>query len=1061
MISVIFFVLLQPKNKPSKLTSPKSLLMKKLFFLIAFLVFSISSFATLPEDGTLCVYLKSGKVEIVPGKLIKQHSSDTHFLNITLQNDSVLTYKMSEVDSLGNVPTNHPNFTMFKFNNKYNHNVYVDVFAEIGENEITATIPSIGKSLTPSYQLDQMDGVVTVDGVPQTSKVSRHRFDKPVVYTLVCPNSQELYYTKIQDEVWSDPIPGKPTTQKIPLNASMLSTNAPSNYGEDLHNLVDNDVYTFFHSTWGGGSYTPLPLTESPYIEVSLQEDLDKFVFEYTTSNSHNNRFPYEFIIQASKDKRSWVNQDTINEKDGIPQTGYGQFYKSPTIHLKDSYRYLRFKLTKASHKNYLVLAELALYKVIAETPDTPSQLISPAKYEYRWQAYGKKMPVKINWLTDQATNVPRVDIDVQNGQMIEDKTTYLSALLTIDGAGVFPNMTESILIRGRGNISWVGTGKSPYRIKFPQSAKPFGLTKGRNWVLLANRQGGSMMTNAVGMKIANMVKTSGANEMIPVELYINGEYRGSYNFTQHVGLHNNSVDIIEDNAVLLELDSYYDEDYRFRSDYYNLPTNVKDPDYSEPSPTPRYVTFEMIKEDFNHFCQKIYEGTNDYTDLMNVPMFARFLLVNDLIQNYELNHPKSCFLYKEDMLAMHSQYIFGPVWDFDWGFGYRSGSGYCLKDPETDLLNSMNGIGGQFFRDVFTNDIIQRAYYKEWKKFMESGLQEVMEYIDDYYQYAQQSFRNNASRWGDGNNYDREAEKMKKWLTTRAEYIYSHLKTFDLNEKLPIEVGDVNEDGAITIADAICVQNHILNLPVETFNAQQADANKNGKINITDAVWIVALAMKTEANQEQLMQLPAANGALLANKFMATMGTESIMPLTLQIKDEGYQATQFDLTLPEGLTFTEITLPEEWHSQTVEFAELGNQKYRVAIYSSNGMHLPKGNATLQLHVTPNEMIAHEARIVSLDAASLVTNEGEDNRMSCLSTTFDIEDTTGIANNAAKEIVNGGKMLTVESLNDGDIKIYTMDGRLVKRCQVKAGMNTIALPSGIYIVNQQKVVINN
>ena len=1035
--------------------------MRKVYLLLfTFLSIFLASNAGTATNDTLSIYLKSGKVDIIPNDYIKKQESKANTFLVTLNNDSLITYNLNEVDSLGGIPKDFPNFTMFKFNNKYNHNVYVDVFATIGENEITATIGAIGKSLTPSFQVSDPNALVFVDNELQTTKVSRHRFEKPVVYTITTPNYRRLDYIKVKDEIWSEETQGKCETEEIPLTVDMLSTNAPSNYGEDLDKLLDNNNDTYFHSTWGSGAYEKLPLNVAPYIEVSLNEAIEKFVFEYVTSSVHNNRYPHEFLIQASNDQKKWVDVATINESDGMPTYGMNAHFTSPCIRMKNQYRYLRFNMTRSSYKNYLVLADFKIKKVVSETGHIPPHIISPTQYAYRWVPFGKDIPVKIDWLTDKATNVPRIDINVEGGKMIEDKINYLKAQFIVDGAGVFPSMKDSMLIRGRGNSSWAGTGKSPYRLKFATAVKPFGLKKGKNWVLLANRNKGSMLTNAIGMKIANMAGSAGANQIVPVELYINGTYRGSYNLTQQVGLHNNSIDIIENNAVMLELDTYYDETFKFLNEYYGVHTNVKAPDFDETPIVPRTITFDMVKNDFNKFSRAVSYNTDEYTELMNIPMFARYMLVNEFIMNTELKHPKSCFLYKEDLLAMHSQYVFGPVWDLDWAYGYDVNYNYCTCNPNTNYFSLLNKNGGTFFKELLINsDIVRRAYYKEWKNFMSLHLQEVLDYIDDYYNYAKPSIDHNYSVWGDGYYYTTHVKNFKQWLQTRADYVFSHLKVYDIDTPLPIEIGDVNKDGAITVADAVCVQNYILGIENETFDITQADANKNGKINITDAVWIIAMALKAEANEIRHMQLPVADATLQAQHFAATVGCESLLPVTMNIQNENYTAAQFDVTLPEGVALEDISLPDEWHSYTAEFAEIGQQQYRIAIYTSNGTCLPKGATTLHLHVTPQEMIANENRVVSLSSATLVSKGGEDLRMGSMSTTFDME-ATGVEDNSLNEAINGGNALHIESLNNGNVKVYTIDGRLIRECQVKTGMNTFQLPAGVYVVNQKKVIIN-
>ena len=68
---------------------------------------------------------------------------------------------------------------------------------------------------------------------------------------------------------------------------------------------------------------------------------------------------------------------------------------------------------------------------------------------------------------------------------------------------------------------------------------------------------------------------------------------------------------------------------------------------------------------------------------------------------------------------------------------------------------------------------------------------------------------------------------------------------------------GDVNDDGAVDIADAVCIVNHVVGKPTPSFVVTAADANSDGDIDIADAVHIVnlvvgkidALARENEGN--------------------------------------------------------------------------------------------------------------------------------------------------------------------------------------------------------------------
>lgn len=1005
--------------------------------------------AAFTDDTTpLCVYLSNGRADVFPADWVKSQTQADGKLSITLVGDSVITYNLSEVDSIGKPPTKLPSFTSFKFNNKYNDQVYTDVIATISADGVAATVGAIGKRLTPSFQMDMAEAKAYVDGVEQQSKVSRLRFEKPVTYTLALPEHRRLSYRLVQEEVWSEA--GEVVeTSPITLTADMLSTNAPSNYEEreGLGKLLDSDINTYFHSTWGdGGIYEKLPLDQDPYIEVSLDEAISMFRFSYTSRPDSYKYFPSELLIQASYDGGyTWTDLRTLTAAaDGLPSGGYSMSYTSPTITAPEPFTLLRITMTESTYKNYLVLAELSLEEIVKVETKEP-ELIQPARYAYDWMPYGREVPVKITWLTDYATQVPRIDIDIDGGAMVEDKETYLNALITIDGADVFPDFQDSVQIKGRGNSSWAGTwGKSPYRLKFANSVKPFGLTKGKSWVLLANRQTGSMLSNAMAMKIASMVETAGANRIIPVELYMNGMYRGSYNFTQHVGLANNSIDLEDETyAVLLELDSYYDEDYKFTSYSYSLPVNVKDPDLADyPSPEAKLAS---IEDDFNTFADVLSSGTDEYADLIDVDMFARFMLVNELVLNLELGHPKSTFLYKEDLRALHSRYVFGPVWDFDWAYGYETSSGYCEETPERDYYDELWGKGYSFFGSLRNNsEVVRRACYKEWKDFIELHLDELVEYVNDYYTYARPSFEHNAEIWGDGYSYGAVAERTADWLRKRAEYIYNNLEAYDLDTPLPVSIGDVNQDGYITAADVVCVLNNILGLENESFSFGQADADYSKDITINDAVHIIALAMNQSVAATRQLRLPKAEASLQPQDFTTSVGVETFVPLVLNITEGSYNALQFDISLPAEVLLSDVQLPEALSAFTRQYIQLDENTYRIMLYSAGGQSLPTGSCALTLGVTPQARPDRSRCLLSIENAMIANSVGEDLRMTPHTAAFGIDDATGIS--GVEQSENGVRL---------PADVYDAGGRLVRR----AATSLKGLEHGIYIINGDKVVL--
>ena len=56
---------------------------------------------------------------------------------------------------------------------------------------------------------------------------------------------------------------------------------------------------------------------------------------------------------------------------------------------------------------------------------------------------FGRDVVVDVDFLTDHSTSVPRIDINTVGGVPISSKEYYVDAEIIIDGAGVFPSMTD------------------------------------------------------------------------------------------------------------------------------------------------------------------------------------------------------------------------------------------------------------------------------------------------------------------------------------------------------------------------------------------------------------------------------------------------------------------------------------------------------------------------------------------------------------------------------------------------------------------------------------------
>ncbi|MCM1369654.1 MAG: CotH kinase family protein [Candidatus Amulumruptor caecigallinarius] len=401
--------------------------------------------------------------------------------------------------------------------------------------------------------------------------------------------------------------------------------------------------------------------------------------------------------------------------------------------------------------------------------------------------------------------NIATMKIEVEGEADITSKVEYLNANLSVEGNGNCADFAPAaVSIRGRGNTSWSCPKKS-YRLKFAKKQSLCGLKKAKSFALIANYLDPSMLENVVASEIARRLDMPYTNSWTPINLYINGAYRGLYFLTEKIGINSGSVNINEDTGILWELDSYFDDEPKFRSPIFNLPVMLKDPDPAD------MVADDFSEEDFINFWTQDFinlensilsytpggeadneaeepdeseenddksdDATSDWMDHMDADSLVKYLIVNNVCGNHELCSPKSVYMYKPDY---ESKYFMGPIWDFDWGFNFPLfNSTYAYNSI---LFWNPSHPGSLFFKSMMKDPRAMDIYKDVWNRFMEEVYPELEMIIDQWVDKLYVGALQNAAAWPAGKytNYiipatseiKKHAANLKTWIKNRIEYL-------------------------------------------------------------------------------------------------------------------------------------------------------------------------------------------------------------------------------------------------------------------------------------------------
>lgn len=377
--------------------------------------------------------------------------------------------------------------------------------------------------------------------------------------------------------------------------------------------------------------------------------------------------------------------------------------------------------------------------------------------------------------------SIPEMHIDTEDGEEVKSKEKYVNCAIRINGNHHFEDLQleleDGAKIRGRGNSTWKYYDKKPYKIKLDKKLPLLGMKEGKSWVLLANYRDPSHFMNAISFDMARFLNMPYTNSNRFIEVYLNDEYIGMYQITEHVHQHENRVNIDQNEGVLLSLDlddgpglSPTETD-NFYSQIYELPVAIKHPN----DPTPTQIA--TIRDDFAVIERLI--ANQDFVGLsarMDIGTLIDFLIIQELTRNVELVSPRSMYLFRDEDRI----YRFGPVWDFDGGFAFNWASmshGHEYFGSQSWLMGSSNPSYHpwdaynhipDFFVSMFGNDQFLTLYKARWNEINELLLPYCFEKLEEYITNCEAAMARNEERWPIDKDYNEEIARLKSWLTER-----------------------------------------------------------------------------------------------------------------------------------------------------------------------------------------------------------------------------------------------------------------------------------------------------
>lgn len=306
--------------------------------------------------------------------------------------------------------------------------------------------------------------------------------------------------------------------------------------------------------------------------------------------------------------------------------------------------------------------------------------------------------------------------------------------------------------IKARGNWTRIGFSKKPFKLKLDKKQSLLGLSKSKHFALLAHaddRKG--YLRNFTGFELGKRIGLPWTPSQQPVEVIINGDYRGLYFLTESIRVDEDRVNITElaDNETnaklasggyIVELDNYdEDESAQIKMEEKSCASGWHHLD-------PLRITFdtpEVYSDIQRLFIREQFEKMNDYVganddriwSYLDLDDAARYYVVQEIVSHTESYHG-STYLFRD--YGDGQKWHFSPLWDFGNAF-----NGYT-----DDYFYNCDPFGNTWIPSMRENAKFNAKVRETWLWFMQNEYPGVEADMAEYASRLKAAAQADFARW-------------------------------------------------------------------------------------------------------------------------------------------------------------------------------------------------------------------------------------------------------------------------------------------------------------------------
>ncbi len=305
--------------------------------------------------------------------------------------------------------------------------------------------------------------------------------------------------------------------------------------------------------------------------------------------------------------------------------------------------------------------------------------------------------------------------------------------------------------IKARGNYTRTGFSKKPFKIKLDKKQALLGLSKSKHFALMAHADDPyAGLRNLVGFTLGARIGLPWTPSQQPVEVVINGDYRGLYYLTESIRVDSDRIDIREGNDNETEAE-YISGGYLVELDNYPEDASAQIV-MTEKSCVPGHyldalrITFDtpevysdlqrrFVTDQFTAMNDAVGACSDELWRYLDMDDAARYYMVREMVSDVESFHG-STYLFRDH--GEGQKWHLSPLWDF----------GNAFAGPTDDFFFNHDPFGNTWIPSIYANPTFVDKVRETWLWFMTNGLNDVTDVTDAHIAHITAALALDSERW-------------------------------------------------------------------------------------------------------------------------------------------------------------------------------------------------------------------------------------------------------------------------------------------------------------------------